>query len=132
MGHTHQPPLTTDVVQATQQEPTETPSFSDLAKYGFHDDFASRVHCTPFWCPHFCRHALLRGGEQVRACHLRGMVALTLCRHVRIKPQLLHGGSRCRAVRAAILRGWNFRSGTWALRINTTGSPVDRHRIKKV
>jgi len=23
-------------------------------------------------------------------------------------------------------------SCTWALRINTTGSPVDRHRIKKV
>src|SRR5215468_12529959 len=77
MGHTHQPPLTTDVVQPAQQEPTETPSFFDLAKYGFHDDLASRVYCTPFWCPHFCRHALLRGGEQVRACHLRGMVALT-------------------------------------------------------
>ena len=93
MGHTHQPPLTTDVVQATQQEPTETPTFFALAKHGFHDDFAPRVHCTPFRCPHFRRHALLRGGEQARALRLRGMVSLTRRRHVRIKPQLLHGGA---------------------------------------
>src|SRR4029434_157224 len=98
MGHTHQPPLTTDVVQTAQQEPTETPSLFDLAKHRFHDDFAPRVHGTPFWCPHFRRHALLRGGEPVRALSLRGMTSLPLRRHIRIKPQLLHSGSRSAAV----------------------------------
>src|SRR5882672_3451601 len=67
MGHTPQPPLTPDVVQAAEQAPTETPSLFDLAKHGFHDDLAPRVHCTPFRGPHFRRHALLRGGEPVRA-----------------------------------------------------------------
>src|SRR5215470_4701168 len=102
MGHTHQAPLTTDVVQTAQQAPTEPPSLFDLAKHRFHDDFAPCVHCTPFRCPHFRRHALLRGGEPGRALSLGGMPSLTLRRHRRIKPQLLHSGSRSRAVIAAI------------------------------
>ena len=77
MGHTHQPPLTTDVVQAAQQESTEPTRFLDLAKHGFDDDLPPGIQRFPFRGPHFRCHAFFRGGKQGgKLAGLRGMVAL--------------------------------------------------------
>jgi hypothetical protein len=43
MGQTHQTPLTTDIVQAAQQKPAETPRFFDLSKHRFHDHFTPGI-----------------------------------------------------------------------------------------
>jgi hypothetical protein len=101
MGHTHQSPLTPEVVQAAPQAPPEPPSLFDLTKHGFHDDFAPRVHRTPFRGPHCRGHARLCGGEPGRALSLQAMVALPLRCHGRINPQLLHSGSRSRSLCSA-------------------------------
>jgi hypothetical protein len=116
MGHTHQPPLTTDAGQAAQQEPTDTPSFFALTTHWFHDALAPRVYGTPCRCPPCRRQPLLRGGEPGRALGLQAMVSWTLRCQVRITPQVLHSGSRSRAVRAALRGGRHFLYGARGVR----------------
>src|SRR5262249_60356066 len=91
MGHTHQMPLTPDVVQAAQQKPAEATRFFDLAKHRFHDHFAPGVQRASSGCPYFRRHALLGGGGWLHLLSLRGMVALPARGPVWVKTSRRHG-----------------------------------------
>src|SRR5271166_2409164 len=46
MGQAHQPPLTTDLGQSTEQEPAKAPCLLDLAKDRLDDHLPPRVHRT--------------------------------------------------------------------------------------
>ena len=94
MGQTHQTPLTPNIVQAAQQKPAKTPRLFDLAKHRLDNHFPSGIQRTSCGGPYFRCHALCGGRRRCTPLSLRGVVALTACGHIRIKPQLLYGCCR--------------------------------------
>src|SRR6266849_7866224 len=77
MCHASQTPLTTDVVEAPQQKPTEPTCCFALPTHRLHDHLASGVQglaCRP---PHLRRHACLRAGRLLKHRRLWLGVALT-------------------------------------------------------
>jgi hypothetical protein len=77
MGQTHQTPLTSNMVQATQQKPAKTTRFFDLTKHRFHDHFAPGIQGSPCGRPHFRCPARLGRGGRLSLLSLRDMGSLT-------------------------------------------------------
>src|SRR5712691_8566375 len=65
MCQASQTPLTTDVVEAPQQKPTETTCCFDLPKHRLHDHLASGGQGLAFRPPHFRRPAIVLRIEQI-------------------------------------------------------------------
>src|SRR5438445_13895892 len=103
MGQTYQTPLTTNVVQATQQKPAKPTRFFDLTEHRFYNHFTPGVQGSSCGCPHFSRRVLHGRGGWLRHWWCWAMVSLAAFGRERVQSQVIRApGSRIACMDAVI------------------------------